>query len=158
MSEIHEQLIRQTIDLSKSAVEAGNHPFGALLAKDGGIVLTAENTVNTGQDVTNHAEMNLVRLAVKRYPADFLKDCVLYTSTEPCAMCAGAIYWAGIGSVVYACSEERLYEQSGGGLLVPCRTVFSNGARPVEVVGPILEDEAVTVHQKFWLLDRGSST
>ena len=74
----------------------GDHPFGALLVKDGEVVLTAVNTVNTDHDNTRHAELNLVSQAMRQFDADFLADCVLYTSTEPCAMCAGAIYWAGI--------------------------------------------------------------
>jgi tRNA(Arg) A34 adenosine deaminase TadA len=100
--------------------------------------------------MTNHAELNLVKLAAKHHDAAFLADCTLYTSTEPCAMCAGAIYWSGLGRMVYACSETRLGEIAGIGLAVPSRTVLQTGARVVEVVGPIIEDEAAEVHREFW--------
>ena len=148
----HEPFLREAIALSKSAMENGNEPFGAVLVKDGAVILRAENSVFTGHDMTNHAEMNLVKLAAQHHDAAFLADCTLYTSTEPCAMCAGAIYWSGIGSMVYACSEARLGEIAGIGLNVPSRVVLQTGARIVTVVGPSpsLEAEAAQIHQDFW--------
>jgi tRNA(Arg) A34 adenosine deaminase TadA len=148
--QIDDALVRRSIQLSADAVAHGNHPFGALLAKDGEILLEAENTIYTGHDVTHHAETNLVRLAVARYDTEFLRGCVLYTSTEPCAMCAGAIYWSGIGAVVYACSSPRLAQYAGAGLELRCAEVFARGARQVSVHGPALEDEAAAVHAAYW--------
>ncbi len=106
--ESHEPFLREAIALSKSAVNNGDEPFGSVLVNNGEVILRAENSVFTGHDMTNHAEMNLVKLAAKQYDTAFLGDCTLYTSTEPCAMCSGAIYWSGIGRMVYACSETRL--------------------------------------------------
>jgi len=147
---VDEQLVRRSLKIAADAVARGNHPFGALLAKDGQILLEAENTVYTGHDVTNHAETNLVRLAVQHYDFAFLESCVLYTSTEPCAMCSGAIYWSGVGAVVYACSAERLGKIAGKGLEIRSREVFATGIRQVTVVGPVLEDEAIAVHESYW--------
>lgn len=144
-------LMREAIALSKSAVDHGNEPFGAVLVKDGKIILRAENSVFGGRDMTNHAEMNLVKLAAQHYDPAFLADCTLYSSTEPCAMCAGAIYWSGIGHLVFACSEHRLGEIAGIGLAVPSRSVLETGARTVTIVGPTeLEEEAAEVHKAFW--------
>ena len=96
------------IEQARLARVAGNHPFGAVLVDaDGAVVLSAQNTVVTGSDVTGHAESNLVRLASTTIGRD-LQGYALYTSTEPCAMCAGAIYWAGITKVVYALGEDEL--------------------------------------------------
>ncbi len=148
--EIDEALVRRAIQLSADAVANGNEPFGALLAKDGEILLEVENSIYSGHDVTNHAETSLVRRAVQQYDAAFLAGCVLYTSTEPCAMCAGAIYWSGIGIVVYACSEQRLAHYAGWQFDLPCREVFAKGARKVEVFGPVLEAEAEEVHAAYW--------
>ena len=92
MSE-HEQFIRHSLKLARAARAAGNHPFGALLVREGQILLTAENTVNTEQDITGHAELNLVRSASRQLGLDGLRGTTLYTSTEPCAMCTGAIVW-----------------------------------------------------------------
>jgi len=142
------------ITLAASARQHGNHPFGALLAdQTGNVLLTAENTVNTAQDATGHAELNLVRLASAQLSAQALARTTLYTSTEPCPMCAGAIFWSGIGKVVYALSEDGLYSLTGDSpesLKLPCREVFARAGRPVEVLGPMLEDEAIIVHQGFW--------
>ena len=147
---VDEQLVRRSVQLAADAVAHGNHPFGALLAKDGQVLLEAENTIYTGKDVTNHAETNLVRLAVQHYDFAFLEGCVLYTSTEPCAMCSGAIYWSGVGTVVYACSAPRLAEFAGIGLEIRSREVFASGTRKVILVGPVLEDEAIAVHAGYW--------
>lgn len=151
-----EDLLRRAVEISVSAVEHGNHPFGSLLTDaSGAIVLEAENTVTTGRDVTGHAETNLVRLASGMFTSDQLRSFTLYTSCEPCAMCSGAIYWAGIGRVVYALSEEGLLGLTGSHpenptLNLPCRVVFAAGQGTVEVSGPQLEDEAAVPHRGFW--------
>jgi tRNA(Arg) A34 adenosine deaminase TadA len=148
--ETHFPFIREALKLAEAAVEHGNHPFGAVLVKNGEVLLRAENTIFTGHDMTNHAEMNLVRLANSRYEPAFLKDCILYTSTEPCAMCMGAIYWSGIKTMVYSCSEGRLKEIVGGGLNIDSRAVLANALDPVTVIGPILQEEADPLHLRFW--------
>ena len=104
-----ETLLRRAIELARQAVAHGNHPFGALLATpDGKILLEAENTCRTGHDATGHAERNLMTEASRRFPQETLSTATLYTSTEPCAMCAGATYWVGVARVVYGLSERRL--------------------------------------------------
>ena len=154
MREHDGRLLRRAIQLAADARAHGNHPFGALLADaQGNILLEAENTVVTDSDVTAHAELNLVRLASQKYPPDELKMFTLYTSTEPCPMCAGAIFWSDVGRVVYALSEEGLYEITGKTpyeLALPCREVFERGSHPVNVSGPMLEGEARKVHLGFW--------
>ena len=146
-------LVRRAIQVALDARAHGNHPFGAILvAPDGTIALEAENTVETANDVTNHAETNLVRLAWQSIPRDELPGYTLVTSCEPCAMCSGAIYWAGIGTVVYGLSELGLLEHAGDPMLAhPCRAVFADGGgREVTVIGPLLEDEAAVPHVGFW--------
>ncbi len=148
------QLLRLAFAVARRAREHGNHPFGALLADgQGNVLLEAENTVNTDHDCTGHAELNLMRLASQRFSAETLSRCTLYTSTEPCPMCAGSIFWGGVGRVVYALSEEGLYAMTGDSpdkLPLPCRDVFARGGRPVEVLGPAIEEEARQVHVGFW--------
>lgn len=156
MTHDHEKYLRRAIELAKSAREHGNHPFGALLlSQTGEVLLEAENTVVTERDVAGHAETNLVREAFKRFPSDILATATLYTSTEPCAMCSGAIYWSGISSVVYALSEEGLLRLTGDDdenptMHLPCRQVLGSGQRAIEVIGPMLEEEAKKVHEGFW--------
>ncbi|HUN24238.1 MAG TPA: nucleoside deaminase [Anaerolineales bacterium] len=156
MNPIETNLLRQAIEVARQARAQGNHPFGAVLVDEHNrIVLQAENTVITGKDVTGHAETNLVRLASQHYSPEQLARCTLYTSTEPCAMCAGAIYWSQIGRVVFALSEVDLYEIVGPSpnhLLLSCREVFAHSERKIEVSGPslALDSEARAVHAGFW--------
>lgn len=149
-----DHLLLRAIALAASARAHGNHPFGALLADERGeVLLEAENTVVTSADASGHAETNLVRLASARFSPAELANFTLYTSTEPCPMCAGAIFWSGIGRVVYALSEDGLYALTGDSpesLKLPCREVFARGGRAVAVSGPHLEEQAAQVHEGFW--------
>lgn len=144
--------LQAAIEVSRRARAHGNHPFGAVLVDEhGNLLLEGENTVITGRDCTGHAETNLMREASQRFDKDFLSRCTLYTSTEPCAMCSGAIFWGNIGRVVFGLSEVHLLKlvgepPDGSFLLLPCRDVFAHGQRPIEVVGPELEEEARLVH------------
>jgi len=146
--------LHSAIAIARRSRDHGNHPFGALLAgPDGQVLLEAENTVVTGPDCTGHAETNLMRLASRQFAADFLAGCSLYTSTEPCPMCSGAIFWGGVGRVVFALGQQALYDLIGPGgdeLLLSCRDVFARGSRTIEVLGPALEAEALEVHRGFW--------
>ncbi len=149
MTENHISFLKEAIRLSELSVEHGNEPFGAVLVYDDEIILTAENTIYTEKDVTCHAELNLIRKASK-LDVETRSKCTLYTSTEPCAMCATEIYWAGIHTIVYACPEEKLAEFKGSDFRFPSREVFARGKRETQVIGPILEEEAVRVYHKFW--------
>lgn len=143
------------IDLAREARERGDHPFGAIVVAADGTTVEGLNSVVTAGDPTGHAETNLVRRAAEALTARELRAATLYTSTEPCAMCAGAIYWSGIGRVVYALGEDELIRmvdaQEGiPTLALPCREVFARGGRPIEVIGPVHLPEAVAVHEGFW--------
>ena len=150
------ELLRAAIAVARRAREHGNHPFGAILTDaQGNILLEAENSVVTENDCTCHAETNLMRLASRKFSRDFLATCSLYTSTEPCAMCAGAIYWGNVCRVVFALSEAALYAMTGDdpenpSFQLPCREVFAHGQKDITVLGPALADEAGQVHEGFW--------
>ncbi|HXW00011.1 MAG TPA: nucleoside deaminase [Anaerolineae bacterium] len=156
MDEIHLQHLRRAIEVARRARERGNHPFGAILVdEDNRVLLEAENTINSTRDCTAHAETNLMRQASQQFDRATLRQCTLYTSTEPCAMCAGAIHWGGVGRVVFALSEASLYDMIGSHfenetMQLPCREVFARSGRQVEVIGPLIEDEAKIVHTGFW--------
>ena len=151
-----ERYLLAAIELARLARQNGNHPFGALIVDaDGSVVLEAENTVVTGRDCTGHAELNLMRMASERFDPEYLRGCTLYASTEPCAMCAGAIYWGSVRRVVFALSGEQLRAITGTNpenvsLALSCREVFARGEREVEVSGPHLEERAQAVHEGFW--------
>ncbi len=156
MNDIDRTLLRAAVERARTSRNDGNHPFGALLAdKNGKILLDCGNTVPIDGDCTGHAETNVARAASKAYDREFLRSCTLYTSAEPCAMCAGAIYWSGIGRVVYALSEAALRGITGDDpenptLDLPCREVFARGQRSVTVEGPEDVPGAAAVHEGFW--------
>jgi tRNA(Arg) A34 adenosine deaminase TadA len=156
MDENDLRFMRIAIDIARKARDRGNHPFGAVLVDEKGhILMEAENTVVTERDCTGHAETNLMRQASRKHDRDFLARCTLYTSTEPCPMCVGAIFWGNVRRVIYGLSEEGLYEMVGEDteevLYLPCRELLRKGKKTIEVIGPILEEEARRVHEGFWL-------
>ena len=150
------RFLKRAIEVAHQSRQNGNHPFGAVLVDaNGTVLLEAENSVGTSHDCTGHAELNAVRRASMQFSADVLAHATLYSSCEPCAMCAGAIYWSGINRLVYALREERLYQLTGHHsenptLQLSCHEVFARGQRQIEVIGPALEEEAEVVHHGFW--------
>jgi tRNA(Arg) A34 adenosine deaminase TadA len=146
--------LRRANAVARAAMDAGHHPFGALLvAPDGETVLLEQRNV----DSVNHAEAVLAREAARQYPPAFLAGCTLVSTVEPCAMCAGTLYWAHVGRLVYGISERELLEHTGAHpenptLDLPCREVFRRGQKKVEVHGPVpeIEEEIVALHRWFW--------
>jgi tRNA(Arg) A34 adenosine deaminase TadA len=152
-----ESLLRKAFDVARRSREGGDHPFGSILAdRDGNVLLEQCNGYSSeGGDRTAHAERLLASRAGKAYDLDFLAGCTMYTSAEPCAMCSGAIYWAGIGRVVFGLSEREMKQLTGDHvenptLDLPCHIVFAAGQRATEVVGPMLEVEAAKLHEEYW--------
>lgn len=146
----HEQYIERALELARAAADNGNEPFGALLVRKGEIVAESENTVNTDDDITAHPELKLARWAASELDDEALAETTMYTSTEPCAMCSGAIYVAGLRRVVYSVSAERAGDLVGTDLVVPSSDIFERGSEDVEVVGPILPDAGERVHRECW--------
>lgn len=159
-----ETVVRSDIDYLRLAIKIaarsrarGNHPFGALLVGPKGEVLLSSGNTYSMDRGTGHAEANVARLASWQYAPEFLENCTLVTSVEPCCMCAGATYWAGIGTLVYGMTEKRLAELTGDNpenltLDLSCHQVFAAGRRKVRVRGPFaeLEAEIVKGHEGFW--------
>ena len=150
-----EALLRRAFDVARRARESGDHPFGSVLADGEGRALMEQGNGYSaaGNDRTAHAESLLASRA--RLRSRLPRPLHAHTSAEPCAMCAGAIYWAGIGRVVYGQTEQSLKAITGAHaenptLDLPCEIVFRAGQRPTEVVGPLLEDEATALQADFW--------
>ncbi|MXY78373.1 MAG: nucleoside deaminase [Chloroflexi bacterium] len=153
-----EAFLRQAIEVSKRSRANGNHPFGAIFVDRGGnVLLEAENSVITTGDLIGHAETNLARRIGLTLSAIQVAGGTFYSSCEPCAMCSGAMYWAGVNRLVYAMGETDLLPLAGGedgenptmtGL--GCRAVLASGQRHIEVSGPHLMAEAMEAHQGFW--------
>lgn len=132
----------------------GHHPFGAvILAPDNDTVLMSQGNLG----VVRHAETDLSRRAAETYTPEYLSSCTLVTTMEPCVMCAGAIYWANIGRVVYGATEETLGKLTGTSKMnptmnLPCKKVFESGQKTIELIGPVpaMEAELIEPHKGFW--------
>jgi tRNA(Arg) A34 adenosine deaminase TadA len=153
---LDEHFLRRSFDVARRSLSHGNHPFAAILVDEQQrVLIEVENGYMPSRDGTAHAERLLATKACTTLSKDVLAKATLYSSAEPCAMCAGAIYWAGIGRVVYGLSEHRLRGVTGNHpenptLDLPCREVFKSGQRETEVIGPLLEDEAAALHDGVW--------
>jgi tRNA(adenine34) deaminase len=150
------QYMRMANHWAQTARERGNRPFGAVVVAGSGDVLMQAycNTAETG-DCTGHAETNAVRLLTPQVSRDVLATSTLYSSAEPCVMCAGAIFWSGIGRVVFGIDAVRLRvfrgevaEQKDAEL--SCRDVFDASPRTIECIGPVMLDECSAPHIGFW--------
>ena len=150
------QFMRQANHRALTARERGNRPFGAVVVSGSGEVLMEAycNTTETG-DCTGHAETNAVRQLSPKVSREVLAGSTLYSSAEPCVMCAGAIFWSGIGRVIFGIDAVRLRvfrgdvaEQKDAEL--SCRDVFNASPRPIECIGPVMLDECSAPHLGFW--------
>ncbi|VVE85573.1 nucleoside deaminase [Pandoraea sputorum] len=146
--------LRRSHEVSCRAVALGHHPFGAVLVgPDQETVLLEQCNIDT----VNHAEATLARVAATNFTAEFLWSCTLYTSVEPCCMCAGTVYWANIGRLVFGITEEVLLEQTGDHsenptMALPCRQVFASGQKAVHVIGPVpaIAELVTAAQREFW--------
>ena len=141
--------MREVFAIARRARAHGNRPFGALLvAANRAVLAAAENTQVTDEQVLAHAEMNLLQRAVRDFTPDVLARSTLYTNAEPCAMCAGAIFWSGISRLVFGLSGDRLHEISGlspQSVVANARDVLARAGHQVEIIGPIFEAEAEAI-------------
>ena len=150
------ELMAAALERATVAAAEGEIPVGALLVDASGrVIACGRNSRVVDHDPTAHAEINAIREAAALRADRVLDDCTLVVTLEPCAMCAGAAYWAGIGRIVYGLSESTLGQITGNHpenptLDLPCRVVLESGQRTVEVIGPMLEDEAAELHVSFW--------
>jgi tRNA(Arg) A34 adenosine deaminase TadA len=142
------ELLRIALEVGRQSQQNGNLPFGCILADEAGNVLErGENTVVTGKDNIAHCEINLVHQLAGKYETGFLNSCSLYAGTEPCPMCTAAIFWSGIGRIVYALSKAGYHEAAATNnpawvFHMPVKELLSHGGREIIVAGPLLEEEA----------------
>ncbi len=135
------------------AVAQGSRPFGAVLVKDGKVIAEFSNCEMTTGDVTKHAETGLISAYSPKFDRATFAASTLYTSSEPCTMCCGAIRFAGIGRVVYGVTESqfvRLIGEPAGPHPLDSKEVFARTAPQVTVLGPLLEAEGLKLHESYW--------
>lgn len=152
-----EEHLRQAIALAEAAVDRGARPFGAVVVDGSGqVVAEAQAVANADpRDWTAHSEMQALRAASAALPWEALERATIYASGEPCPMCAAAIYWCNIRRLVYSVSEPAMralrapYERAAG-IAMRCEEIFARCDRPIEAVGPLLEEEGLAAHRRYW--------
>ena len=142
----HESHVRQAIELAGEAADRGDRPFGSVLVRDDAVVMAASNRVVTENDVRRHPELHLAYRACRELSPAERAETVMYTSTEPCPMCAGGMRSAGFGRVVYSVGGDEVGEFVGESAPVRSAEVL-NGV--TEVVGPVLNEKGRAVHEAF---------
>lgn len=144
-----EKFIRVAIDLAREAKRNGADPFGALLVRDGVVVYKSCDRSVELSDPTSHAELSVIREYCRAHKVFSLEEYTLYCSTEPCAMCSGAVHWARVSRVVYSVTQEMLQERSGGRRKLKSERIIKSGQRQIEVVGPMLPEEGIAVFKGY---------
>jgi tRNA(Arg) A34 adenosine deaminase TadA len=140
-------------EAANQAVKQGSRPFGAVLVKDGKIIAEFSNCEMTTGDVTKHAETGLISAFSPKIDRATFAASTLYTSSEPCTMCCGAIRFAGIGRVVYGVTEAQFLRIIGvpiGEHPLDSKEVFARTAPRVTVLGPLMETEGLAQHESYW--------
>jgi len=159
----HEKFMRLAFEQARLAVTAGNEPFGAVLVKDGEVVAVGQNKINTENDPTYHAETGLIRDYCHNSGVTDLSEYTMYTSCEPCVMCAGCMIWAKLGRMVYGISVEQLFDlvnegtgdifsqQDDRGISMPCSEIFARSSNKIIVIGGVLEEEGIELYRGYAL-------
>lgn len=149
MIHLDEQFLRRAIELARQARQQGDDPFGAVLVIDGAIVHESCDRSVVTSDPTFHAELSVISEYCRAHQRIALDGFTLYSSTEPCPMCAGAIHWSMISRVVFSVSQAMLQTRSGGRPKPSCAGIINSGSRQVEIVGPLLAEEGLAVFDGY---------
>lgn len=147
---VDEKFMKAAIELSEAAVRNGNEPFGAVLVKNGEAVFTNENQIYTAHDPTFHAEAGLIRRFCEETGITDLSEYTLYSSCEPCFMCAGALVWVKLGRLVYGASDIDLcaiLDKEGSEC---CKIVFEKSKCNIRVTGGVLREESLEVLKGYF--------
>lgn len=133
---MEEQYFRRSAELAREALARGDDGFGTVLVDENGeIIMEQANEVLTKQNPIAHAELLLIQRAAAKYSKEFLSKCTLYSLVEPCVMCMGAVFWAGIGAVKYAFSEEEMNRILPGGLEIHAKEFAERSPKSIRVFG-----------------------
>jgi tRNA(Arg) A34 adenosine deaminase TadA len=149
--------IRETYKLAGQSIKEGNHPFAAIAVSEGEVVASALNQVVLQNDSTKHAELNLASHLSQNFTRQEIARMIVYSSTEPCPMCASALFWMGCRNIVYGCSTEALGRHTTKSLSVSIRQSLASVSQVMNIEGPILEDEGEVLHRNFWNTFGGKS-
>lgn len=138
----HEHYMKLALEEAREAYNRGEVPIGAVIVtQDARIIGKGYNLTETLNDVTAHAEMQAITAAANNLGGKYLKDCTLYVTVEPCPMCAGALLWSQIGTIVIGTTDNKKGFTQYSPLIVHPKT---------QVIEGILSDECATLMKQFF--------
>ncbi len=149
-SEEDKQFIRRTYQLARTASENGNRPFAAILVHKGAVLAEFQSSSTITGDITQHDVTGLISQFSPELDRSIWQESVIYTSTEPCVMCCGAIYWSGVSRVVYGVTAQKLESFLPNYRGISSREIFEKINPEIVVVGPVLEAKGLEIHQQHW--------
>lgn len=143
----HEKFMHQALIEAKK----GDLPYGAVIVNNDEVVIRGYNTAQTDNDVSAHGEINVLKAFTKKYgyALDALEGYTLYTTCEPCPMCAAACVWAGVSKIVFGASTKQLIDLGTKQIDISCKTITEHGFQNVEVVGSVLAEECLKLFKNL---------
>jgi len=146
----HEYYMRMALQEAQKAFDEDEVPVGAVVVHKGAIIGKGHNQIVTLKDPTAHAEMIVITQAASYLNNERLSDCVLYTTIEPCSMCAGAAILARLQTIVFGAYDPKT-GACGSAVELTKKGLFNHN---IEVIGGILEPECRGIIQSFFLKKR----
>lgn len=144
-----EPFMKLAMDACRHGIETGQTPFGACIVRDRQVVACTHNHVWLETDITAHAEVHCIRQACRALKTIDLSGCVIYSTTEPCPMCFGAIHWAKITRIVYGASINDAKAFGFSELEISNQQMKQLGRSPVQVVGGVMKDQALQLFEQW---------
>lgn len=135
------------IRLALEEAKKGDAPYGAVIVKDNQVVASAHNTVVRDNDPSAHAEINVIRRLTAQLKSFSLEGYTIYTTGEPCPMCAAACVWTGIAEIVYGASIEDLIQANQGQIQISCDEIIAKSFRNIKVTKGVLKQECLNLFQ-----------
>ncbi len=142
----HEDFMRTAIAEAEKALREGNFPYGAVLVKNDKVVAKAHNRVLTDKDPTAHSEINVIRKLAKKRSDVNLQGHILYTTFEPCPMCAGACIWSGVSKIAYGLSLKDVEKLGENHIKIRCEDIANAAFKKIEIISGILKDECLELY------------
>ena len=137
----HERFMKEALKEAQKAFDADEVPVGAVVVSNNMIIARAYNLCERLNDATAHAEMQAITSAAAHLGGKYLNECIIYVTVEPCAMCAGALFWAQAGTIVYGAGDEkRGFRKTNVAMLHP----------KTKLIGNILETECRELMVEFF--------
>ena len=138
--------MRSAFELAREAIDRGDRPFGTVLVHDDRVVMADSNHVLTENDIRRHPELHLAYRACREHDPSTRAEMVMYTSTEPCPMCASGMAQAGFGRVVYSVGSDEIAEFTDNEPSIRSAEILDG---ITDVVGLVLNDEGRKIHNEF---------